>query len=138
MLARTMEGLAELSRAGVPLVESLRVLAPTLCGPGRNYMCATLNSTVSKLEHGESLAASLADNHWIDSECHKLLAIGEESGEMESALSRLADRYHRRARRQIERLLAVLEPTVILTLAVLVGLVVMAAVLPMLRLQQLL
>jgi type II secretory pathway component PulF len=138
MLARTMEGLGELSRAGVPLVESLRVLAPTLAGPGRGYMCATLNSTVTRLEHGESLAASLADNHWIDNECHKLLAVGEESGEMESALSRLAERYHRRARRQIERLLAVLEPTVILTLAVLVGLVVMAAVLPMLRLQQLL
>ncbi|MFG0252636.1 MAG: type II secretion system F family protein [Phycisphaerales bacterium JB038] len=138
VLARTMEGLAELTRAGVPLVESLRVLAPTLSGPGSSHMRAVLNCTVTKLEHGASFASALADHNWIDSECHKLLAVGEESGEMESALTRLADRYQRRARRQIERLLAVLEPTVILTLAVLVGLVVMAAVLPMLRLQQLL
>jgi type II secretory pathway component PulF len=133
-----MEGLAGLLRAGVPLVESLRVLAPTLSGPGGPQMRAALHAAAERIERGDNFADALGDDPWIDGECRKLIEVGEEAGELAPALSRLAERYQRRARRQIERLLAVLEPAVILALAALVGLVVMAAVLPMLRLQQLL
>ena len=53
-------------------------------------------------------------------------------------LERIGDRYARQSDRLIARLTTLLEPCVILTLAVLVGVVVMAAVLPLLRLQEVL
>jgi type IV pilus assembly protein PilC len=67
-----------------------------------------------------------------------LLEIGQASGELEELLERLGHRYTRRANRLIERLTDLLEPCVILVLAVLVGIVVMAAVLPLLRMQEIL
>jgi len=51
-------------------------------------------------------------------------------------LRRIAGRYERDATRRIDRLSSLLEPAVILTLAVLVGTVVMAAVLPLIRMQE--
>jgi type IV pilus assembly protein PilC len=51
-------------------------------------------------------------------------------------LDRLGRRYERSARRSIDRLVTLLEPAVILFLAALVGVVVMSAVLPMLKLQE--
>ena len=53
-------------------------------------------------------------------------------------LERIGHRYGRQANRLIDRLAALLEPSVILTLAVLVGIVVMAAILPLLRMQEVL
>jgi type IV pilus assembly protein PilC len=67
-----------------------------------------------------------------------LLDVGQASGELDQLLVRIAERYSRQARRLIDRLAALLEPAVILILAALVGTVVMAAVLPLLRLQEIL
>ncbi|MCH8314446.1 MAG: type II secretion system F family protein, partial [Planctomycetes bacterium] len=87
---------------------------------------------------GDELTAALDDELWFDGEFRQLLAIGQATGELDSLLERIGRRYARQAERLIDRLAALLEPSVILTLAVLVGLVVMAAILPLLRLQEVL
>ena len=71
-------------------------------------------------------------------EFRRLLAIGQASGELGDLLQRIGQRYERQADRLIDRLTTLLEPAVILTLAFLIGLVVVAAVLPMVRLQEVL
>ena len=62
--------------------------------------------------------------------------IGESAGELPDILSRLADRTHRAAARSIDRFAALLEPAVILLLATAIGFVVIGAVLPILKLQE--
>ena len=127
--------LAELLRTGVPMVEAIRVLAPTTTAGG---LRRRLRSAADLLERGEELSAALNDDQWFDSEFRRLLDIGQTSGELEVLLERIGHRYTRQATRLIDRLTALLEPVVILTLALLVGLVVMAAILPLLRLQEIL
>ena len=78
------------------------------------------------------------DDHWFDAEFRRLLDIGHASGELDVLLERIAQRYQRQTRRLIDRLTAMLEPVVILALAALVGTVVMAAILPLLKLQEVL
>ncbi|MEW6747319.1 MAG: type II secretion system F family protein [Planctomycetota bacterium] len=127
--------LAQLLRSGVPVLEGLRVLAPTVGSPslGKRIIAAA-----ERVERGESLCAALDDGHWFDPEFRRLIEIGEASGELETLLERVGKRYERRARRLIDRLAALLEPAVILTLAALIGTVVMAAILPIVRLQEVL
>lgn len=132
-VAQTSIRLAELMRSGVPAVESLRVLAPT-CAHARLQLL--LKHAAHRLERGEDLSQALDDDLWFDAEFRRLLDIGTSSGELEGLLVRIGDRYERSALRLIDRLTSLLEPAVILLLAVLVGTVVMAAVLPLLRLQE--
>ncbi len=134
-VARLAWQLAELLRTGVPMVEAIRVTAPTVRG---GTLRRRLETAAGRVEHGEDLAAALDDEHWFDAQFRRLLEIGQASGELHDLLRRIGDRYARQADRLIVRLAALLEPAVILALAVLVGLVVMAAVLPLLRLQEVL
>ena len=137
-LAGALMGLAELLRTGVPAVEALRVLAPTAGGLITARLGQLLNSAAGRIERGESFADALDDPIWFPDEVRRLIRVGEQSGELESVLDRLGHRYKRSAERLIDRLAALLEPAVILVLAVGVGIVVMAAVLPLTRLQSVL
>jgi type II secretory pathway component PulF len=75
---------------------------------------------------------------WFDAELRRLVAVGEAGGELEQVLVRLGERYERQVSRLVDRLAATLEPAVILALAAIVGTIVMAAVLPLVRLQEIL
>ena len=125
--------LGELIRSGVPMVEALRILAPTT----RHYsLRQELLLAADSVERGDELSEALDDDHWFDEEFQRLLDIGQSSGELDQMLQRIGQRYQRQAKRLIDRLATLLEPAVILLLAVFVGTVVMAAILPLLRLQE--
>ena len=135
-LAAVFLDLAELVRVGVPLTEALRVLAPCLRGPVRGTLGRRLAGAAGAIERGRSLAESLDDPRWFDAETVRLVEVGESAGELPAVLRQIGEARGRRARRRVDRLAAMLEPAVIIVLSVLVGLVVMAAVLPLLRLQE--
>jgi general secretion pathway protein F len=132
--------LADLLRSGVPMVESLRVLAPT---QRSRRLRRHLIEAAQRIERGDELSAALAERSgtrggagWFDPEIQRLLDIGQASGELDVMLTRIGERYQRRAKRLIDRLTVLLEPAVLLLLALLVGVVVMAAILPLLALQE--
>lgn len=127
--------LAELIRSGVPMVEAMRVIAPAVRGASLRH---TLENAANRLERGEELASVLDSPVWFDAEYRRLIEIGQSSGELDRLLERIGERYQRRAERLIARLAALLEPAVILLLAALIGLVAMAAVLPLVRLRDVL
>lgn len=127
--------LSELLRTGVPVIDSLRVLAPTMTS---RRLRTLINTAADQVEQGDELAISLHDRHWFDAEFTRLVEVGQTAGELDDLLERLGERYLREAERLIDRLTTLLEPCVILALAALVGLVVMAAVLPLLRIQEIL
>lgn len=134
-LAGVTDRLSELTRSGVPMVESLRVLAPTVRNP---VLSKRLRSAADEVERGAELSSALSDELWFNAEFRHLLDIGVASGELDTLLARISARYERRARRLVDRLVAFLEPAVILALAAAIGVVVLAAILPMVRLQEIL
>ncbi len=132
--ARVSLQLSELLRSGVPMVDALHVLAPTAPPTLRHR----LNQAAHAVERGDDLADALHDGRWFDGEFRRLIQIGQMSGELDELLDRIGHRYERQSTRLIDRLAALLEPAVILSLAVLIGFVVMAAVLPLVRLKEVL
>jgi general secretion pathway protein F len=135
-VARLATGLAALVRTGVPLVDAIRIVAPTLPGLAAAGLRRRLAIAAERVERGDDLADGLDDPLWFDEEMRRLIQVGQASGELPALLMRIGERYERQARRSIDRLAALLEPAVILLLAALVGLVVMGAVLPLIRLQE--
>ena len=137
-LAEALLSLAELMRVGVPMTDALRVTAPTLRGPVSGALGRLLMDAADRLEHGERISEALNDQRFFDAELIRLIAVGEQAGELDALFTQAGERARRRARRSIDRLASLLEPAVILMLAAFVGTVVMAAVLPLIRLQEVL
>jgi len=133
-LARVTESLAELLQGGVPLVDGLRAVAPT---SGSRVLRVAVESSASAIEQGQRFSETLVDERWFPPEFRRLVEMGETSGELAPLLERLGQRMERSAERRIAQLASLLEPAAILTLATLIGVVVAAAILPIVRLQDL-
>jgi len=137
MLARLLDG-------GVTLSDALALTVPTV----RNLtLRSAFDGLRSRLIEGRSFRAELEPEGFsgrsrstttaeLPEDIVRVLEVGRESGELPRALRTLGERRLRSARRLIDRLAAVLEPVVILLLAALIGLVVYAAIAPMLKLAQ--
>ncbi len=135
-LASVCEELAAMLESGIQIVEGLRLIASSHRGIGNASLRRYLDRVTAAVAEGADLDDALPDSLWADSEFVRLVAAGQASGELPRVLRRIAERYERDTTRRIDRLSSLLEPAVILTLAVLVGIVVMAAVLPIIRLQE--
>ncbi|RNC81188.1 MAG: type II secretion system F family protein [Phycisphaera sp.] len=129
--------LADLIASGVPMAQAVEILEPTLRGPGTSRLRASLTSARAAMAEGARLEDAFDDEMWFDAEFRRLLAVGQESGELPSMLRRLANRYEQRSRRAIDRLASLLEPAAILVMSAVVGTVVLGAVLPLIRMQEL-
>lgn len=139
-VARGFARIADLLRSGVPLVQALRTVAPGSTGPASGLK-EVLLASARRVEEGDDLSAALRscdDGTWFDAESVRLVAVGEAGGELAPVLQRLGDRYERQTERLVDRLASVLEPAAVIGLAAAVGTVVMAAILPLLRLQEIL
>jgi general secretion pathway protein F len=137
--ARTADALltiAELLGTGVTLVQSLRIVAPTLRGYLGSMLGRSLLDSAAGIEQGEPIASVFDDPMWFTEEHRQLMAAGEAAGELAGTMERIGQRDLRSARRLVDRFTALIEPVAIVLLAVLVGTVVMAAVLPLVRLQE--
>lgn len=136
-VATLSRDLADLIASGVPLAGAVEILEPTLRGPGTSRLRHSLARARAAMAEGASLESAFDDEAWFDAEFRRLLAVGQESGELPAMLRRLADRYESRSRRAIDRLAGLLEPAAILLMSAVVGTVVLAAVLPLIRMQEL-
>jgi len=127
-VAQLSSVLARLLHSGVPLAEALEVAAATVGSPRLRRL---LDEGGQAVRRGQDLSTAMESSPLVDAEFAQLLRVGEQAGELATMLDRIAERYQRAAARSIERLGAVLEPVAIVILAALIGVVVLAAVLPL-------
>lgn len=131
-VARFAQGLADLLRAGVPALEAMRILAATL----PTAFAHVVRDMATDIEQGQTLAQALSEGHWFTPQFRRLVHSAEVAGDLEGTLERISQRDERQVERQLARLATLLEPTAVLLLAALVGIVVLAAILPLTRLQE--
>jgi general secretion pathway protein F len=134
VLSELLASLADLMKVGIPAVEAMRLVAPSTAAPG---LGPALSAAAEAIEQGATISESLADSHWFDEELRRLVWVGENGGELPGTLAALAERLSARAARQTQRLAAVVEPAAILAISVLVGVLVLAATLPLVRMRDL-
>ncbi|MFI4883202.1 MAG: type II secretion system F family protein [Phycisphaerales bacterium JB064] len=137
-LARLAGELQSMTRLGVPLTEALRAAARTFNGPVSLSLRSNLERAASRVEAGERLSQALDDPHWFADDMRRLIEAGETAGELPDLLERLADRLERKAKRLTDRLAGLIEPAAIIMLATMIGVVVLSAVLPLLKLREVL
>ena len=131
-LARLCRTMAILMRSGVHLLNTV-VIANRVVQNGE--IQRSLNELSGELRQGQRISAALGKSRFIPSLMLRMIAVGEETGSVETMLERVADRYETDLRRLVKRLLSLFEPLVIICLGLGVGFIVLLMFMAMMDMQ---
>lgn len=133
-VARFARTLATLLANGVTLLSGLSIAKDTM---GNTVLAQALDGVITRLREGKGFGGPLNETGLYPRLATQMILVGEESGRLEEMLSRVADVYDREVQLAIKRFLAVLEPMLILGLAVLIFGIVLSILLGLLGMSEL-
>ena len=134
-VARFSRTLATLLKSGVPILSSLEIVAKTT---GNKVIESGMMEIMHQVSQGQRIAATMVKEKIFPPVVVEMVGVGEESGQLEPMLNKIADSYEEEVQTSINGLISLLEPTIIVFLAVVVGSIVLAMFLPILKITQLL
>ncbi len=126
LMART---LSTLLGAGVPLVEAVEIVSRTMTNV---YFREALEQAKQDITIGKPLSQPLEECGLFPPMSYHMIRIGEETGNTEEMLDKLADYYEEEVEMAVQSLMAAMEPAIIIVLAVVVGVLIGACIAPML------
>jgi type IV pilus assembly protein PilC len=127
-VARFSRTLATLTSSGVPILQALAITAQT---SGNRVISDPMGEVAERVREGQSLATPLARTGVFPVMLTQMLAVGEETGAMDTMLHKLADFYEDEVATQLKALTSVIEPVMMIFVGAIVGLVVISMYLPM-------
>ena len=133
-IARFARTLATLVRSGVPILESLEIVAKTA---GNKVIERAVFLARSSIKEGENIADPLAVSKIFPPMVTRMIAVGEKTGELERMLSKLADFYENEVDTAVSGLTSLIEPLIIAFLGLAIGGIAVALFLPITNLSQL-
>lgn len=129
--ARFVSQFRTLHRAGAPVMTALE-LARDSCGDAA--ISRDLDGVMARVTEGVPLSDALATSREIEPLVPRMVRVGERSGSLDEALAHVAALYDREVKASTKRLVAILEPGVLIVAGFTVGFVVFATLLPLFRL----
>lgn len=127
--ARLARTLGTLLHNGVPLLTALSIARNVL---GNTVLADAVEAAAKDVKTGGGLAWALGQSKRFPRLALQMIAVGEESGELEQMLLRVADTFDTEVKNTVDRLLAALTPAVTIFLAVVIAFIMMAILLPIL------
>ena len=125
--------LATLIKSGVPILSSLEIVAYTAGNSQLEHLILGIRSSVTK---GEGLSGPLSQSPLLPPMVVRMIAVGEETGELEKMLTKIADFYDTQVDSTVSALTSLIEPIVIAFLGIVIGGIVISMFLPILTLTQ--
>jgi general secretion pathway protein F len=131
--ARFARTLGTLLQSGVPLLKALEITRGLLTN---RYLGQAIDTAVIRVQEGGTLAAALRESAVFPPMLMQITAAGEQSGQLEDMLFRVADTYEHQTDLSMTAMLSLLEPLMILFMGGIVGFVVLAILLPIFQASQ--
>lgn len=125
--ARFARTLCSLYSSGIPIVSALQTSCNTI---GNLYIESQFEPVIARVRSGESLSKVLLEVDGFQKKLASSIMVGEETGKLDDMLNSIADSLDYEAERALERLVALLEPALIILMAVIIAFVVIAVILP--------
>jgi general secretion pathway protein F len=132
--ARLTRTLGTLVHNGVPLLTSLTISKNVL---GNTVLADAVEKASSEVKTGSGLAFALGVSKRFPKLALQMISVGEESGELDGMLMKVADTFDSDVKHTVERLLAAMVPLLTAIMAMMVGSIMLAIVLPILDLSNL-
>jgi len=125
--ARLARTLGTLVHNGVPLLTALSIARNVM---GNTALAEAVDEAAKDVKTGGGLAPSLAKSKRFPRLALQMVAVGEESGELDGMLTKVADTFDVEVKNTVDRLLAALVPAVTIFMALVVALIMMAILIP--------
>ncbi len=129
-VARWTRTLSTLISAGVPILEALNITRET---SGNEIYATMLGKVHNAIRQGDTFANPLKQSNTVDAIVVNMVDVGEETGDMDKMLEKIANNYDEEADVLVSSMMSLLEPIMILFLGVIVGTIVIAMFLPMIK-----
>lgn len=129
-MART---LSTLLASGVPLIEAVEIVGNTM---ENVYFREAMDTCKNEIIIGQPLSRPLEEVGLFPPMVYHMVRIGEESGNTEEMLTKLADYYEEEVEMAVQTLMAAMEPAIIVVLAGIVGILIGACMAPMLTMYE--
>ena len=129
-MARFSRTLSTLVAAGVDIIKSLEITGQTA---GNWVIEEALAGVRAKVHQGVPIAQPLIENDVFPPMVSQMVKIGEETGELEKMLSKIADFYEDEVDAAIQTLTSIIEPVMMILVGAMVGVIVISMYLPMFR-----
>lgn len=126
--ARFSQTLSSLMQSGIPLLKSLEITSRVL---ENTYYESRVIEAMQDIRRGKTLSAAIKSINVFPIMLQSALAIGEESGTTDDVLVKTAAFYDEEANSAITKLVGLLEPVMIVLMALIVGFIVISIILPM-------
>ncbi len=127
-LARFSRTLGALLRSGVPILESLDIVSETV---NNRVIGAAVQDVKEAVKQGESLAVPLEKHSVFPPMVVQMLAVGEETGALDTMLDKIADFYEEDVEATVASLTSLIEPLLIVVMGLSVGGMLIALYMPM-------
>jgi type IV pilus assembly protein PilC len=123
-----------LNRSGVPILQALDIVQETV----KNEVVAkAVRDVQSGVKEGESIAGPLANHKVFPPMVVQMMAVGEETGALDTMLEKIADFYEEEVATAVESLTSLIEPLLIAVVGGAVGVIVISLYLPLFRIVEL-
>ena len=132
--SRYTRTLGMLLEGGVPALAAMKIAQQSIT---LLPMREAVTKARDMLREGASLTDGLSTGGYVPLLALRMIAVGEQSGTLETMLIRVADNYDKESSRNIKRLLTIMEPLLVMGMAVGVGTLAMAILLPIVEMNQL-
>jgi type IV pilus assembly protein PilC len=133
IIGRFCRTLGTLLQSGVPILEALNIVKNAT---GNEVVASAIEKVHDSIREGESIAEPLAQSGVFDDIVINMIDVGEETGELDKMLLKIADNYDAEVDAAVSALMSILEPLLIVGLGFTVGFIVVALFLPLVSLLQ--
>src|SRR5688572_17097347 len=132
-VSRFCRVLGTLLQNGVPILKSLEISRDAA---GNKVLARAIADATENISSGQSLARPLAANGHFPKMVVEMIAVAEESNTLDKVLVQMADGLERRTTRQLDLMVRLLEPLMLLVLAFIILIVVIALLVPVIKMSQ--
>ncbi len=129
-IARFSRTFGTLLSSGVPILQCLIITRETI---GNSVLERAIDKVHDRVKEGDSVAAPLEQTKVFPTMVTSMIDVGEETGELPEMLNRIADTYDEEVDNAVASLTSIIEPIMIVLLALIVGVIVIALFLPIIR-----
>lgn len=130
-ISRFCRTLGTLLSSGVPIMQALEIVGKA---SGNEVIAETVMKVRESIREGESIATPLSESEMFPPMVTQMVAVGEETGNLDAMLSKIADFYDTEVEYLLSSLTSMLEPIMILGMGGIVGFIVIAVFLPLYQL----
>jgi type IV pilus assembly protein PilC len=131
LTARFCRTLGTLLKSGVPILEALNIVKNAT---GNEVVTIAISKVHDGVKEGENMAEPLAANRVFDDIVVNMINVGEETGELDTMLLKIADIYDAEVDTAVSSLVSIMEPLLIVLLGGIIGLIIVSLFLPLVSL----